>query len=247
MARIRTVKPELFRHECLFEAEQTTGLPIRLAWIGLFTVCDKAGRFRWRPRALKLDVLPYDDVDFSRVLDACATRGLLVKYRVGDAWYGCIPTWRSHQTINNRESESDLPPLDHADEVWTYDNQQVADACATREARGLVHAQGEGEGEGERINNLSTAKASDEIDLFAAEFWPSYPRKEAKPKAASAFRRLSKADQRAAIDGIAKWQRSGRWTDQKFIPLPASYLNARRWEDEIRSTSVIDLYGRGVV
>lgn len=74
---------------------------------------------------------------------------------------------------------------------------------------------------------------SSEPDLFASEFWPAYPRKEAKPKAASAFRRLSKTDQRAAVDGVAKWRDSGRWSDPKFIPLPASFLNARRWEDEI--------------
>jgi hypothetical protein len=70
MGRIRTVKPEVFCHEELFELEQETKLPMRLAWIGLFTCCDRDGRFVWRPRTLKVAILPYDDVDFSRVLDA---------------------------------------------------------------------------------------------------------------------------------------------------------------------------------
>ena len=58
MARIRTIKPEFFRHEALFEAEQATGLPLRVAYAGLFTAADREGRFKWSPRSLKLDCLP---------------------------------------------------------------------------------------------------------------------------------------------------------------------------------------------
>ena len=46
MARIRTVKPELFRHEELFLPEKESGLPLRLSLIGLFTVADTKGRFK---------------------------------------------------------------------------------------------------------------------------------------------------------------------------------------------------------
>lgn len=109
MGRIRTVKPELFKHEDLFDLERDTGLPIRIAFTGLFTCCDKEGRFKWRPRTLKLDVLPHDELDFSRVLDALATRGFVVKYACNGEEYGFIPTFKKHQIINNRESESDLP------------------------------------------------------------------------------------------------------------------------------------------
>ncbi|CAJ3303494.1 Replication protein 15 [Burkholderia pseudomallei] len=110
MGRIRTVKPELFTHEGLFEAEQETGLPLRVAFIGLFTCADREGRFKWRPRTLKLAVLPHDEVDFSRVLDALLTRGFLVKYspETGEE-IGLIPTFTKHQVINNRETPSDLP------------------------------------------------------------------------------------------------------------------------------------------
>lgn len=110
MGRIRTVKPELFTHEDLFEAEQETGLPLRVAFIGLFTCADREGRFKWRPRTLKLAVLPHDAVDFSRVLDALVTRGFLVRYasESGEE-IGLIPTFTKHQVINNRETPSDLP------------------------------------------------------------------------------------------------------------------------------------------
>src|SRR5580658_8914126 len=103
MSRIRTVKPELFNHEGLFEAEQHYQLPLRLAFIALFTCCDREGRFRWQPRRLKLDILPYDNVDISRVLDALVTRGFIVKYEHQGEFYGCIPSWSRHQHINHRE------------------------------------------------------------------------------------------------------------------------------------------------
>jgi hypothetical protein len=123
MARIRAVKPELFRHESLFEAEQECQLPLRLAFIGLFACCDREGRFRWRPRQLKLDVLPYDSIDFSRVLDALATRSFLVKYEVAGEVYGCIPSWKKHQVVNNKEMESELPSFEDSREVDAFEPQ----------------------------------------------------------------------------------------------------------------------------
>ena len=39
MARIRTVKPEFFKHEEIYQAEIEEKLPLRLAFIGLFGVC----------------------------------------------------------------------------------------------------------------------------------------------------------------------------------------------------------------
>ena len=111
MNRIRTVKPELFRHEQLFEAEKKYHLPLRLAFIGLFTCCDREGRFRWKPRQLKLDVLPYDDLNMSDILDALAAAGFIVQYEVQGQRYGYIPSWSKHQHINIRESISVLPDV----------------------------------------------------------------------------------------------------------------------------------------
>ena len=109
MSKIRTVKPELFRHEHLFEAEQISELPLRLIFIGLFTVVDAEGRFRWRPRQLKLDILPYDEINFTAALSALVEFGFVEHYEYGGEYYGHIPTWHKHQSINQREPESVLP------------------------------------------------------------------------------------------------------------------------------------------
>lgn len=109
MAKIRTVKPDLFRHDALFDAEQKYQLPLRLAFIGLFTCCDREGRFRWKPKQLKLDVFPFDDLDMSAVLDALAACHFVQKYTFEGEMYGCVPSWHKHQCVNHREAETQLP------------------------------------------------------------------------------------------------------------------------------------------
>jgi hypothetical protein len=143
--RIRSVKPEFFKHEELFEVEREAKLPLRLAFAGLWCAADREGRFKWRPRQLGTDILPYDNVDFSRVLDALTTRGFVVRYRVGDEWYGWIPKFTAHQVINTRERASVLPDLSQAEEV--------VDACPTRAPRVTeTHVPAQGEGKGKERN-----------------------------------------------------------------------------------------------
>ena len=139
--RIRTIKPEFFTHEGLFEAEQETKLPIRIAFAGLWCVADREGRFKWEPRRIGVQILPYDAIDFSRVLHALTTRGFIVKYRVNDAWFGFIPSFSKHQVINNRESDSVLPGFEENTAIT-----EEIDASGTREAREDHAGQGEGKG-----------------------------------------------------------------------------------------------------
>src|SRR5262249_49805495 len=67
-------------------------------------------------------------------------------------------------------------------------------------------------------------------------FWSAYPRHEAKAKAAEVWANLRPdAETRARIDAALSWQRaSDQWTRDggRFVPLPATYLHQRRWEDE---------------
>ena len=144
MRRIRTIKPEFFRHVGLYKAEVETRLPLRLAFAGLWTAADRDGRFRWEPEALKLDCLPYDKVDFARVLDALVTRGFVVRYASDGQTYGFIPSWTRHQVINNRESASSLPApaVSGAETASSTRAPRVDDACPTP----LVQLQGEGKG-----------------------------------------------------------------------------------------------------
>lgn len=61
------------------------------------------------------------------------------------------------------------------------------------------------------------------------EFWNAYPRKESKANASKAFAKLPPFDQLAAIAGVETFAFS---EEKKYQPHPASWLNARRWEDD---------------
>ena len=162
--RIRTIKPEFFHHEGLFEAEAETKLPLRVAFAGLWCIADRQGRFKWEPRRIGVQVLPYDGVDFSRVLDALATRAFVLKYRVGDACFGWIPSFLKHQVINNRESESVLPdPEGNIEETPT--NTEESDASATREPREDHACSKEGKGR-EGKEGVVSRQLSPELEAF---------------------------------------------------------------------------------
>lgn len=166
--RIRTIKPEFFTHDRLFDAEKETKLPLRLAYIGLWCAADREGRFRWEPRRLKALIFPYDKIDFSRVLDALVTRRFIVKYGKEDGFFGAIPSWNNHQVINNRERDSQLPEPPAG--------QQLIDACGTRDPRVDDAGQGEGKGmegkEGKVVTDVSVTK--DELWLNQLATNPAY-------------------------------------------------------------------------
>jgi len=138
MARIRSIKPEFFRHKRLFSLERETGFPIRVAFAGLWCCADREGRFRWDADDLGLQCLPWDDVDFRAVLDALRTRGFVVAYTVEGVDYGVIPGFKRHQIINNKERASLLPAppdgLIEQGELLGYSTKQ-ANASRTRQSR----------------------------------------------------------------------------------------------------------------
>lgn len=64
------------------------------------------------------------------------------------------------------------------------------------------------------------------------EFWQLYPRKVAKVSAEKAWKK-SRGDEIGdqIIAGLKR--QLPHWTDPKFIPHPASWLNAGRWDDQL--------------
>jgi hypothetical protein len=71
--------------------------------------------------------------------------------------------------------------------------------------------------------------------LFA-EFWEAYPRHVGKKDAVAAFTRIgpTRAEVALFVAAIEQQRGSRDWVDG-FIPHPATWLNKRRWEDEIEA------------
>ena len=75
-----------------------------------------------------------------------------------------------------------------------------------------------------------------------ARFWSAYPKKAAKSVAVKAWEKLNPdADLVQTILAALELQRaSPQWRKDngQFIPLPATWLNQRRWEDEVSAGTV---------
>jgi uncharacterized protein YdaU (DUF1376 family) len=74
------------------------------------------------------------------------------------------------------------------------------------------------------------------IDRFDI-FWKQYPRKVAKPNALKAWNKIKPDDVvlKKMLAAINSQGLSSR--EIQFVPHPASWLNAKRWEDEISATT----------
>lgn len=102
MARIRTIKPEFFT------SEDIVGLsPLaRLLYIAIWCEADKEGRLAWKPVTFKLRYFPGDNCDIHALCEEIVDAGLVKLYGEG---YAVVPSFKAHQHINPRESDSQLP------------------------------------------------------------------------------------------------------------------------------------------
>jgi hypothetical protein len=152
------VKPDLFTHEELFSAEQIEKLPLRFAFIGLWTQCDRDGRFEWRPLRLKLAILPWDDVDLSAVLEALTKHVFIVRYEVDGKTFGAIPSWPKHQHPHPNEAASVIPPPPTVANGCTT----VTNGCTTPTNGGTTQADS-------NSNSKSDSNSKSEADAPAKE------------------------------------------------------------------------------
>lgn len=143
MARIRTIKPEFFTSE---DVVSMTPLA-RLFYVALWCEADRDGRLAWKPKTLKMRYLPGDDCDIDVLSEELVKTGMIVIYEVDGKQYAEIPSFKNHQVINNRESESVIPA-------------RVDDASARVKAEGRKEGKGK-EGKGREGTSAPTG-AGDE-------------------------------------------------------------------------------------
>jgi hypothetical protein len=105
MARIRTIKPEFFTSSDILSLTPLA----RLFYVSLWCESDREGLLSWNTDTLKFRYFPKDKVDIE-VLAAELVSQKLINIMTGDDGreYAEIPSFKSHQVINNRESESIL-------------------------------------------------------------------------------------------------------------------------------------------
>ena len=209
MARIRTIKPEFFTSEDIVSMTPLA----RLFYVSLWCESDREGRMEWKPGTFKMRYLPGDNCDVAELAQELIDNGLIALYSVDGKNYAEIPTFTEHQVINNRESESTIPPRDK-------------NASRTRAPR--VKAEGKERKEGKGKEPASLTRFD--------EFWNAWPKSERKQDRskcadkwkANGFDELSEI----ILADVATKKLTQKWQGG-FIEAPEVYLNNRRWEDGV--------------
>lgn len=105
MARARNIKPGFFTNDDLVE------LPFeaRLLFIGLWTIADRAGRLLDRPKKIKMDIFPGDNVDCEAMLEMLKDKGFVRRYEVEGIKAIQVVNWTKHQNPHIKEAPSTIP------------------------------------------------------------------------------------------------------------------------------------------
>lgn len=105
MARARNIKPGLFKNEILVEMDPAA----RLLFIGLWTLADREGRIEDRPKRIKLELLPFDDVNVDEMLNQLAEGGFINRYQANEVKVIEVCNFLKHQNPHGTEKDSELP------------------------------------------------------------------------------------------------------------------------------------------
>lgn len=160
MARIRTIKPDFFRHEGLQDLATEHGAHVMLVFAGLWGHCDRFGRFECRPRHLKLDILPFLDFDMAEAIQALESAGFVQTYEVGSKRYGYIPSFSDHQRFGGKEaSEPAKYPEPPVKQEGSNGEAMVHQSPPLEWNKGMENGIREGEGSEEGVEQAQPSRS----------------------------------------------------------------------------------------
>lgn len=137
-----------------------------------------------------------------------------------------------------RWSDADRIAISNAEDTNPHSDQQ----CETDES---AHAEQDDPLLRKKERKKEVKDLSSEQDEFD-RWYATYPRKEAKANARRAFTKARKsAEMDTLMAGVERYVDSVKGKERQFIALPATWLNAGRWEDEYapsRQQQVPSLY-----
>ena len=234
MARSRNIKPGLFKNEILGIADPI----LTLAFQGLWLLADREGRLEDRPLRIKAETFPYrEGIDIEAMLEWLQTEGFVIRYQAAGKRYIQVLNFGKHQNPHKNETPSEIPAPSKSEGVPNKSEHLPIES----QALGLIP---------DSLNlipdsTICSPSASESAEDGFAEFWSVYPRKVAKPQALKAWKKIKPAGQLLAdlIAALEKQKVSADWLKDggRFVPFPATWLNGRRWEDEMSGNAVEQL------
>ena len=181
---------------------------------------DDCGRFAGDAFTVKMKCHPASPRsldEFETALEALRSVGMIERGIVDGVACLQIVAFDQHQSGLHKRTESKLPEVPRNSGGF----------------RPELELEREGNRNGKGIESKGAAKNAAYSHEFL-QFWERYPRKTSKGDAWKAWVKLS-PPLSAVLDALSWQVNQPGWTkdEGQFVPYPASWLNARGWEDEV--------------
>lgn len=215
MARARNIKPGFFRNAELVELS----FEARLLFIGLWTIADKAGRLEDRPKQIKMELFPADNMDCNELLNDLDRSGMIERYTAEGVAYIKVTNFSKHQNPHKDEKPSVIPDKHHASTV-----QAPCKVDVTSEPIRLIP---------ETLLPITESLKKNTAAEYSAEFelaWAAYPPRPGANKKDSfgAWKARVKAgvDSAVMIAGAKKYAIycNALGTDPQYIKQPSTFF-----------------------
>ena len=208
------LSPKFFINEELTELPPLT----RLLFAGLWTLADREGRLEDKPRTIKAQLFPWDDVDIDASLDALQTKGLVTRYEVDGQQLLEIDNFLKYQHPHHREPDSSFPAQPRAS-LGLVPEKPVAAGRNTE--YGIQNTDTVNASPGKR----KAARKEEPSPEFLA-FWSVYPRSEGKQAAWRCWQTRLKEGYKPQemIDGATRYKRSVVGKEKQYMKLASTFL-----------------------
>ena len=195
----------------------------------LIVNCDDFGRFDGRVPVVKNRLFPLKDNVTAKAVEGginkLASIGLVRMYECDGKPYLYLPTWNDHQSVRAKRSKYPAPD----------DSVNAHEIICKQVQANVPVIQSESNSISESESNAKDARKARE-EAFE-KFWSAYPRKEGKQKAKAAFEKVN-VPLDVLLNAIEQQKESAQWNKDngQFIPHPTTWLNGKRWEDEVTAS-----------
>jgi len=230
MARSRNIKPSLFKNELLGVADPM----LTILFSGLWCLADRAGRLEDRPLRIKAEIFPYrENTNINVYLTELERLGFIHRYSVDGLNIIQVVNFDKHQNPHKTERPSELPEYSLESDSCEITVKHTLNDVEITEAAGLIP---------DSLNLIPDSRfpitdtPAKAVVIDFDLFWNIYPKKIGREESRKAWKKL-KPNQ--SLFDLIKTHLSYAYiaTDKQFIPNGSTYLNQKRWTDEVITTA----------
>lgn len=217
----------------------------KIIFIGLFSLADDEGYGKANPTLIKNSIFPFDEklrtTDIKQSLQEIATNMSIVFYTAEDGKdYYFLSNWSKWQSIQ-KPTESKIPELNDKCTVILQDNYSSATVGLQPNRK-------------EKNKNRKEDNRKEYMVKCFEEFYAIYPRKVKKDAAFKSWGKINPDNElkEDILSNLKKQIAFYGWDklkskDMQYVPHPSTWLNNKRWEDELEADCGQNLEDSGVV